>query len=294
MTTWQSITDFVREMRAADRPHRPPLPELRHEAGRLAYETYGDRVLDPDLMSLVNIAALTVLMRPRLVVHQITPGAASRVLDTDLHTLPGDPPRLLQGPWIVEVKRPGREKIFEDTASLAGYPLDGTIFLIGLQWPDGVRVVKWSPVWGAQDLAAGVPPDVSSPLIDNVDAHHEWAVVAARFALLLGLHLEAEGSPVAVAKETPAIGPKKSRRSITSSDWIVRRVGLREPLREAEAGGHGEGTAPAGRIPTAALVRGHLKRQPWGPGKALRKWIYVDSYEARRWVSPKPLKLIVS
>jgi hypothetical protein len=39
---------------------------------------------------------------------------------------------------------------------------------------------------------------------------------------------------------------------------------------------------------TQTMVRGHLKRQPFGPRSSQRKWVYVSAYEARRWVSPKP------
>ncbi len=34
-------------------------------------------------------------------------------------------------------------------------------------------------------------------------------------------------------------------------------------------------------------VTGHIKRQRHGPGRAQTKWIYIASYEARRWVGPR-------
>src|SRR5690606_10784391 len=143
------------------------------------------------------------LSMDRLVVHRLSAGATRTVHETDLHTLPGEPPRLLRRAWIVESRRPETEPLFGSTASLAGYLLDGTIYLIGVQYPDGIMVSRWRPDWAERDLDTTVTPDEDSPLIDDVDAHHEWARQAARFAVILGLLLEAEGSPVTVEDERP-------------------------------------------------------------------------------------------
>jgi hypothetical protein len=41
-------------------------------------------------------------------------------------------------------------------------------------------------------------------------------------------------------------------------------------------------------------VRGHLKRQRHGPGNGQVKWIYVPGYSARRWVAPRPTRIVLS
>jgi len=50
-------------------------------------------------------------------------------------------------------------------------------------------------------------------------------------------------------------------------------------------------SAPAaelnGRAAEQRTVSGHLKRQRYGEGRALTKWIYVEQYEARRWFASR-------
>ena len=48
-----------------------------------------------------------------------------------------------------------------------------------------------------------------------------------------------------------------------------------------------------GRVGNQAVVKGHLKRQPCGPRGSERKLIWVERYEARRWVAPGPVRVVV-
>lgn len=54
----------------------------------------------------------------------------------------------------------------------------------------------------------------------------------------------------------------------------------------APAAPAGEPAPPEGLTLAATPVRGHLRRQPHGPGASLRRWQWVEGYEARRWVAP--------
>jgi hypothetical protein len=49
-------------------------------------------------------------------------------------------------------------------------------------------------------------------------------------------------------------------------------------------------------VPTNLDTRaqGGIKRQAYGPGLSQRKWIYVQGYEARRWIASRPLKIVVA
>ena len=74
---------------------------------------------------------------------------------------------------------------------------------------------------------------------------------------------------------------------------VVRRVYLDEPPARARSSSGDPGGAVEGRLGLEVPVRGHLKRQPYGPAQSLRRWVYVESYEARRWIAPRPLRLVV-
>lgn len=287
---WQSITDLVRVMNLHIK-RVPPQPDLRLRAASLAVATYGPARVS-SIPALINLAALTLSMQDRLIVHRVSSGVTRLVHETDLHTLPGEPPRLLRGPWIIE----GRDNkaLFGNTVNLAGYPLDGSIYLIGLDYPGEAYVSRWTPHWREEDLEETVRCE-HSPLIDDVERHYEWTREAARFALVLALHLEAEGSPVVTEDRSSRQNRKPAARARRQPGaWVVRRVYLDRHTRSAGAGQ----SAPTGahmaldeRLPTVVTVRGHLKRQAYGPRRSERRWIYVESYEARRWISPRPLRV---
>lgn len=281
---WQSLSNLILHALAYDRGE--PVHDPRLSAARLMAAAWGFG--GPE--GLVNVAALALSMRDRLVLHRVSPGAARLVHETDLHSLPGEPPRLLRGPWLIEARNP-EEPLFGRTSSLGGYILDGMIFLVGLEYPDGAFVARWTPRWEARDLAAGLPAEDDSPLISDVDRHSEWAREAARFAIVFGLLLESQGTPIEVHSERASRKQARGRAGVRR-DWAVRRVILGRLVRRvmetprAEAG-DGQVSALAGRRAEVVPVRGHLRRQAYGPGMSQRRWIYVEGYEARRWVAPR-------
>lgn len=283
--TWRPLSSFVSEFRAAP---QPPGSALRERAAELALSVHGERAME--LPALMNVAALALSL-PRLEVHEMSPGAIRAIHGTDLHGLPGTAPGLLRHAWLLETKRPEREHLFGQVASLAGYPLDGHVFLIGLGYPDGVFVARWTPAWGERDIEI---PEDESPLIEDRDGHREFAREAARFVTVLGLLLEARGTPLSLARETTERITGASRRD--SADWLVRRISISEEYQHASQLRHAHGSAAGrdGLLDVEVPVRGHVKRQRYGPGLSEVRWIYVDGYDARRWIAPKPLKVLVS
>ncbi len=294
MERWRALSELVGELHAARDPSRET-GDVLQDAAALAYRVHETRLLAAPL--LVNLAALARSM-PRITVHRVSSGAAHLVDDTDLHSLPSEAPALLRGAWIAEARNPEREALFGQTACLGGYPLHDSIFLVGLDWPDGGYVARWRPRWEGSELEEGVLRD-ASPMIEDVDLHHAWSREAARFAVVFALLLEAEGSWLGVEDEASVRFHDQRRRApskaVGGPGWIVRRVYLDEPRRARRAPRPaGEaGMLLEGKSPVTSMVRGHLKRQFYGPGRALRKWVYVRSYEARRWIAPRPLRVEV-
>lgn len=246
----------------------------------------------------MNFGALTVLAQP-MRVHELRGRVPARVAGTDLHSLPDEPPRLLRAPWIVEVRDPERgERLFGDTAGLAGYELDGTTYLLGVGYPDGARVALWRPRWPGGDIEAGVVREDSGGLVDDLEQHVGWGRSAARFAIVLGLMLDAAGTPLRVTDDRPQLPGSRKGKPRPARPWAVRRIYLEEQGNDEEdgpgGGGAGGAASVADLIESSVMVRGHLKRQRHGAGGALVKWIYVASYEARRWFTSRPTRVVVS
>jgi hypothetical protein len=284
---------MVRELRSEAESLRLP-DDPRTAAGALALRHFGSTTME--VPACVNIAALALAFQERIEITQVTGGASHLVHATDLHAVPAEPPRLLRRPWLIEAAKPG-EVLYLDTFALGGYQIDGTTYLVGLRSPDGVAAARWNPTWSGEDLNEGVSPD-SSPLIDDIEGHHEWTRQAARFAVVFAVLLEAAGSPLARRDMTPGRSRQKGAegRQGQRGDEVVRRVFLDAPA-QAPAGAYGGRRASGSEspaVPVTVAVSGHLKRQPYGPKGSLRRWIYVTAYEARRWIAPAPLRLVVT
>jgi len=126
--------------------------------------------------SVINIAALSLAME-RLAVHEISGGAIRLVHSADLRSIPDRPPKLMQHAWLIE-SADLHAPLWGDTVCLGGYELDGIYYLVGLRYPDGAMVARWTPKWGSGEKDIDVPLD-RSPLIDDVEGHCEWAQAAA-------------------------------------------------------------------------------------------------------------------
>jgi hypothetical protein len=227
---------------------------------------------DPQLVqSRINLSALAIVSHARPATWLCRPSASAVVHGTDLHSIPDAPPALLRAPGIVETRRPETgEVLWGDYASLAWYEIDGAIYLLGLSYPDGYSVARWTPRWTGGELEAELPDLDHSPLIDDVDQHREFAQQAARYLLVLGLLAEVENTPLRIEVD-------KATR------WKHVYLGDHVPQRRAVD------TADTieGRVAEAVEVGGHIKRQRYGEGNALVKMIYIQEYSARRWFAPR-------
>jgi hypothetical protein len=282
-----SISDVVRKLQPFAHGI-PAYPDMRERAAFLVTKAIHPTLLAAE-PSFVNFGALA--LHSPIHVYENSAGATRLVHSTDLHTLPGEPPRLLRTAWIVESRRPDKEPLFGKTFSLAGYPMPNGIFLIGLYYPDAVAVSRWTPQWEETELEAGVQRDFS-PHIDDVEAHYEWTREAARFALVFSLLLDADRTPLRLRDQSPRRRSGGVKRSVGEFAWTICRVGLAQTAAELSPSIDAP-DAMARRLsddlkPEVVPVAGHIKRQAYGPGLTKRKWIYVNSYEARRWVSPRP------
>ncbi len=308
---WEGLSAMTAELIAPERWPRADAPEQRRQlvllsrerelppayrAAALASARYGEALVQ-ELPSLVNVGALALAIEatPRHVTHSLRPGATHLVHATDLHSLPEAAPRILRAPCIVESSRPDRP-LFGATSSLACYPLGGVLFLVGVDYPDGARTSRWNPQWGERELDAGVEREVDTSLVDSVEAHHAWAREAARFLVVLGLLLDAEGAPIRKEDEHPKPRGKRGAASGPGPEWITRHVYLdeRRPSGAPRAPSEPASAEHGDRLEQAVAVRGHVKRQRYGEAHAKTKWIWVEGYAARRWVAPRPVRIVVS
>jgi len=284
---WRGLVDLVPRLRR-EVERSPAELSLRERAAWVTYAslygtTDGAKIAakfdaeppDPQLVqSRINLSALAIVSHARPATWLCRPAASAVVHGTDLHSIPDAPPALLRAPGIVETRRPETgERLWGDYASLGWYQIDGAMYLLGLCYPDGYAIARWTPRWTGGELDPELPDLDHSPLIDDVDEHREFAQQAARYLLVLGLLAEAEHTPL--------------RIEIDKRERATRHVYLGEHVPRSREVETADTDTIEGRVADAVVVSGHLKRQRYGEGRALVKTIYVAGYSARRWVAPR-------
>ena len=260
---------------------------FRTKASLLALRQWGEAMVK-DMTALVNVAGLALSL-PRLIVHQVSPGASHLVQSAALGSLPTEPPGFMQKAWLVESRHPERgEVLFGQTVSLGGYWLEGVLFLVGILYPDGAAVASWRPGWG-RDEQLDLPEVDATPLVADMEGYATWAREAALYIVRLSLLLKARQSPI----ESIAPGAKKKSRQQNAKaardrGWAVRRIRLLHPEYEASpSAGGSQSPSSLSKEDRALLpvtVRGHLRRIAIGPKKQERAWRWIESHEAHRWM----------
>lgn len=229
----------------------------------------------------------------RCVAHVFRPAACALVASTDLRDMPSEPPRILRGPWLIAGSA---GPLFGDTLELGGYP-DGPhgIRLVGRFDDSGVVATSWRPEWGER-FSFKLPREADKEASKNPEEAAAWGAEAARFAVMAGLLLDAEGTPFQPRDEADN-GPRDARtkRPRREADWITRHIYLdhaKARAREAPADHVAEAGKMVGLVPERVEVRGHLRNQPCGPQRSERKWVYVAPFAATRWVREGDVRVV--
>jgi hypothetical protein len=272
-------------------------------AESLAEFTFGQESLE-QFPILNDLAAIVLATAPRVVVHQVRPAVAQFVDETDLHSIPAEPPRLLRRSFLFEARRPeAGERLFGNVVAVGGYPVGAAINIFWSTYPNAEGfVAQWRPKWSEAELAATPTPLDVSPLLEGLQEPGTLGIAGqvGRFLIVLGLLLDSENVPLRIEDEQKeiAVGSRSPTKKHGSDSgrprWVTRHLFLDEISRTSAPTSHTDGVSPSDRLSEQVRVRGHLKRQRHGPGLTKTRWIYVPSYEARRWVAPQPVRVIVS
>lgn len=281
---WHGLDAIVPRLRkhvvAALRPDRSSMTrdELKFKA-RVLTQAYFEETLDAEsLVCFVNVAMLALLTNAQPPTWLCRPSASRIIHETDLHSIPTLPPAIMRQPGVIETRRPETgERLWGDVASLGWYSFGETYWLIGLSYPDGYMVARWTPKWTGEDLDEQLPALDPSALVspDKRDAFYDFAFSAARYLLVLGLLAEADPSPL--------------RIMFDKSDKSRKRRDVYLDEKSAQSRPRDPSPVPLldGRHAVDVDITGHLKRQRYGEGNAKVKWIYVHGFSARRWISPR-------
>lgn len=255
-------------------------PDIRAEAGRMASDRFG-RMSLVEMPPVVNLCALRIRMGSDFTSYRIAAGVLERVRGLSVSCSPYSCPKMMDGVFIVESDNPS-VPLFGNTVSLAGYWLDGRLFMLGSGSSGGMFVANVLPKWDGSDSETIRTDRIIMGSEAEVDA---FSKNAFSFMVRLSLLMESERAPVEVSSVRPS--SKRTRNSYLPSDRVtVRYVSLsrRYASSRTQSGevGHMDET---GRVAVRSEVSGFIRLQHYGTGNSLSKYIYVDSFESTRWTS---------
>lgn len=283
------LSELVHRAWVVARTQPPVIRALpaRERAAAVAIATWGEHLVTTASV-LLNIAALADAARDRLVVHQLRAQTAALVDATDLRSSPTEPPALMNGPWLVEPADTSRP-LAGGVIGVGAYELDGRAYVVTLTADGGAQSGEATLHWDS-DLGATFDDRGASEAGLLGISRDEWAqplCQGVRTALVLGILLDAERTPLEREDHSPSPrrGATRDQRRAAEA-WTTRTCSVRAgalggpPVDE-------RGTLDTrGLAAVEARVSGHLKRQPHGPGGRERRYVWIESYEARRWVAP--------
>lgn len=292
-STFLPITKLIAPLRKiVERlPPNPKLP-LGSLGAAVTAEHYGIGLVDIQPL-FINLGALAIKSRGQPSTYMMRPSASRLVEETDLRSIPSEPPPLLRCPGVVEARRPETgERLWGDVVSLAWYEATGAereppqlmpaIFLLGLRWPDGIFVARWQPAWTGEDLDEQLPaPDWGSSLLESVDAfeHHRLAKAAARFLVVLGLLEQVEDGPLRFEIDKVTRTRQVRPRDLSARGFQPTPVQPRSIVQDP--------IDPSMRLLGDTTVRGHLRRSRIGEGRSKIRWNYIQDHQAKRWFTPR-------
>jgi hypothetical protein len=209
-------------------------------AEKLAALTFGQDSLD-QFPILTDLAAIVLATAPRVVVHHVRPAVARFVDETDLHSIPAEPPRLLRRSFLFEARRPGAgERLFGNVVAVGGYPVGAAVNIFWSTYPNAEGfVAQWRPKWAETELAATPHPQDVSPLLEGLQGEGILSIAGqvGRFLIVLGLLLDSENVPLRIEDEqkesVAGSGSSNKKRGLTapSLKWVTRHVFLDEISR---------------------------------------------------------------
>ena len=315
-----SVVDRIRALWKEGRALFPTKPtDVLQAIQQLSWHVYQDPAAIEADTPYYHFCALALAFRERYVTHSIQPEIADHLRTSPLRSVPRKQPRLFDGPWLIEVNQAEvGERLFGDTIALGAYyePALAGWALVGWRTtfgPLSSQAVWWFPEWTGETVqdtevdnirwgwrdgrwVASVEP--ADGATEAAASDKEWANQAIQFAMLFAITLEAKNAPIRVRELGPP--PPKARdvkrNKPAPPPWLIRYIYPLDPPEEKNSGAAPKRDSPPSRVGcvrSPVEVRGHYRLQHRGEGRRETEWIFIKDYDAHRWTSTTPVKVVV-
>ena len=255
-----------------------------------------------DVNHKMYIADLSIKM-PRLIVHKPSERVSAIVNDTKIEGLPSECPKLLTTPFLVESKMP----MVGDIIGIGGHLDKGRLACIVIT-TEAYFTCYLDLDWGADNLDSLVSNGVLetsngfpyNPNQSEEARFNNTIKSAMKYIISLALLLDAKNSPCDVGNiESPYPSQHKGIQQHRGKPkkWSKRNINLSRSYKQTKQDyDEVHVSTPLnkdGMIKASGMVQGFLRNQPYGPGRLMRKQIYVNGFARSFWTTDKPLVISI-
>lgn len=228
-------------------PQPSDLPSAR------GFVMFGRTLVDRDPQDERDLGAFMDLMETPTHLREVIGTAPVEIVGASWGPCPyRDPEKAPAGAlWVTFYSRSRLHGVADETARRAVAGLPDLM-------PDNEAVIPWCP--------DGADPEQWLLPTPDPDADSTWSWASLLFA---AFRLAGQGNLAEQSTERP---PRPERRRAERAGLPERDVRVVR-LRRGVSGGGGDGSGREYRH--RWVVRGHWRQQPWGPGRAFRRPVYV-------------------
>jgi hypothetical protein len=229
-------------------------------------------------------------------VHTLTDGVVEKIKHTKIENMPNEIPNLMKQSFLIEARRD--KPLFDDIYSIGGFLINNEICLIIKTITNnelGLFCQHEKASFDGRKLE-----DLN--LVYNKNFIFEQSYIQARtrsdtfaFAIIFSLILEAERTPFLVETEKNKSNRKNKnmQRKNFETEWITKRVYIDKTVQYKNISDNHSDLEKNDKQLKDVIVNGFLRRQHYGKDNLQEKWIYIESFESKRWTNNKNKKIIV-
>jgi len=228
-------------------------------------------------------------------IHLLKPDVITKIHETDLRSIPTKRPVLFERPFFISCLT--NEPLWDLTYELGCFrakDVDGEdrYCLLGFQ-PKAHLLethVLWKETWGNNIESI----ETWKPQIDKFPGLRDWGNEALRFLIVYSILLEAGKTPILVSTGEIIKSKKAKHGKKVKEKELVKYISLtKRKVYRNDNTSNNDKLNKDDKKETIIMVTGFLRHQACGKDWKDHKWVYVECFERRQWISIAGKKYIV-
>jgi hypothetical protein len=232
-----------------------------------------------------------------ITVHTLTDGVIEKIKHTKIENVPNKIPKFMKYPFLIEARHD--KVLFDNIYSIGGFTIDNEIcLLIGtrLGTEEGYYCQHEKASFDGrkiEDLNVVYHPHIINYGQNAIQLKNRKDTFV--FVTILSLMLEAERTPLLIETKKGERNNKIHNRGNTNheTEWITKRIYIDKNIKYKNTSNDHSVLNKNGKDLKDVIVNGFLRRQHYGKDLLQTKWIYINSFDSKRWKNNKDTNIIV-